>query len=309
VVEYHAANGRWANGSAGVDLFFVISGLVMGLSSGSLSAPEFIRRRLVRLVPLYWALTLAKLAVGLALPATLAAAHPGPWNIAASFLFIPARDGAGQVRPVLGVGWTLQYEMLFYALFAVALARRQAPLRVVTPLLAPLAAFGFWAAPDWPAPLALCNGLVLEFCAGLALAHNRARLCRLPTRTAAMLGLAGAILLLSVPPAGRWRFVAWGAPAAAVVAAAIALEPRIGSRLPRWLLLAGDSSYAIYLLHPFLVPVLARVLSGAWLLAGALAASAAGGVWLYLSIDKPTQAWLRRRSTRPRPAQSEFVEQ
>src|SRR4030095_15095732 len=57
----------WANGAAGVDIFFVISGFVMVVSSRRMAAQPgawrtFIEHRIVRIAPLYWLATTAKLA-------------------------------------------------------------------------------------------------------------------------------------------------------------------------------------------------------------------------------------------------------
>ena len=314
VVAYHAVDGRWANGSAGVDLFFVVSGLVMGLSSSGLaSRPDgwrvFAARRLRRLVPLYWTMTTLKLAIGLALPATLAATRPGVWNVAASYLFIPARDGAGVVRPLLGVGWTLQFEMLFYGLFACALAWRRPPLAVLLPVLAPLAALGFLRHADWPAPMVLANGLVLEFCAGVLLAGLAWRLVRLPAALAWLLGTIGLGALLLLPSCGAWRFAVWGSGASLVVAACLALEQRLGARLPRRVLAVGEASFATYLVHPFLVPSVVRAAhAAAGGCVGAVAVGAAitasllvsclAGLALHRWVDLPVQAWLRLPAAR-----------
>ena len=183
VVAYHAvgcwgegrvpprgADSIWPNGAAGVDLFFVISGFVMAVSAPGLSGPagawRFIVRRCHRVVPLYWLMTCAKLAV-LALSGR---ATYNAWHVVASLLLLPSRDAVGVVRPVLGVGWTLQVEALFYALFALALAVRKPPLRVLLPVLLPLAVAGFFRRDEWPVPLALANGLVLEFVLGVGVA-------------------------------------------------------------------------------------------------------------------------------------------
>src|SRR5262245_51871513 len=63
----------WDNGNSGVDLFFVISGFIMIVSSQSLAREadgwrRFISLRIVRIVPLYWLTTLAKLALIVAIP-------------------------------------------------------------------------------------------------------------------------------------------------------------------------------------------------------------------------------------------------
>ncbi len=315
VVAYHAVDGRWANGSAGVDLFFVVSGLVMGLSSSGLASRAdgwrvFAARRLRRLVPLYWTMTTLKLAVGLALPATLAATRPGVWNVVASYLFIPARDGAGAVRPLLGVGWTLQFEMLFYGLFACALAWRRPPLAFVLPVLASLAVLGFLRQADWPALAVLANGLVLEFCAGLLLAGLAGRLVHLPTSFAWVIGAIGLGALLVMPSCGPWRFAVWGSGASLVVAACLALEQTIGARLPRWLLILGEASFATYLVHPFLVPWVVRAahaavggsvggVAVAAAIIASLAVSCLAGLALHRWVDRPMQAWLRRPAAGP----------
>jgi peptidoglycan/LPS O-acetylase OafA/YrhL len=58
-----------------------------------------------------------------------------------------------------------------------------------------------------------------------------------------------------------WGFLAWGLPAAAVVTGAVALEEWVGARLPKWLLEAGDASYALYLSHTFILPYLINALA------------------------------------------------
>ena len=54
-----------------------------------------------------------------------------------SLAFIPARDINGDIHPYLGPGWTLNMEMFFYALFALALAvrKRLAPALTAAVLL------------------------------------------------------------------------------------------------------------------------------------------------------------------------------
>ena len=320
VVGFHALEPlearsgiAWPNGSAGVDLFFVISGFVMFSSSRALAQRPggwlvFVRRRLERIVPLYWLLTLAKTAITLAAPAAAPSTRLSAWNLAASFFFIPARDAAGIVRPVLPVGWTLNYEMLFYAIFAASLALRRRPLAVLLPVLLPLGLAGFWRQADWPAALSLANGLVLELCAGVALAQAMAGGWRPRPQAAVAMLACGLALLVLVPPAGPWRFLAWGGPALLVVAATVALEASLAGRLPALLLELGDASYAIYLSHVFVLPVLAHALAraglppvaqAAALLPASLAACAAVGLALHRYVDAPLQARLRQQAPRP----------
>ncbi len=121
---------RWVDAlplEAGVDLFFVISGFVMVWSSWDAfgharSVAPFVWRRLLRIVPLYWLLTAATVAVAVAAPGSVSDGVRDGWGyIAASFAFLPWRRADGFVQPVLRLGWTLEYEMLFYALLAATL--------------------------------------------------------------------------------------------------------------------------------------------------------------------------------------------
>jgi peptidoglycan/LPS O-acetylase OafA/YrhL len=329
VVAYHAidawgaaaepprhAEQIWPNAAAGVDIFFVVSGFVMAGSAARLAGVaqgwrRFMARRLARILPLYWSLTLGKLGLILAHPT--AGAFPGLWPSLASLLFIPARQPGGLVRPVLGVGWTLQFEMLFYAAIAACL-RAGRPAGWVTPLFAALALLGVLRTPGWPAPLVLANGLGLEFCLGLLVARLAPGRRGRPALWVAVLLAATGWLLLSPPP-GPWRFALWGAPASVIVLAAVRLEPLLGRHLPGPVLGIGDASYAIYLLHPVLVPALAAavarllphgLLAGAVhlaiLTAASLAAAVAGGIVLHRGLDAPVQAWLARPLGAARPA-------
>ncbi len=316
VVAFHAletagpANAlRWPNGSGGVDLFFVISGFVMFTSSRRLvGRPRgwrvFLLRRLERVVPLYWLLTAGKTAITLAAPGLAPTTRLSAWNLVASLLFIPARDAAGLVRPVLPVGWTLNYEMLFYAVFAVALALRRKPLAVLLPVLVPLGLAGFWRAPDWPALLSLANGLVLELCAGVALAQVLGGFWQPNRAEAAAMLAGGCAMLLLVPSEGPWRFLAWGVPALLVVTGTVGLEPVLGPRLPGLALALGDASYAIYLSHVFIIPVLAHGVARAGLphaslLPASLVICPVAGLLLHRYVDAPIQARLRQRARSP----------
>ena len=304
VVIYHtlqSAGGERAitalpNGAAGVDLFFVISGFVMMQSSRRLAndrhgARLFLQRRLMRLIPLYWLLTAAKYTITALAPGLTPQTRPDAWNAVASLLFIPARDLSGQIRPVLPVGWSLNFEMFLYMLFALALALRLSVWWVLPALIA-TAAVALAKTPAWPAPFSLANGLVLEFAAGMLVwLATRNRWLPRPRAAVSLLAMAAALLLV-VPSAGPWRCLMWGTPAAAILLAALALEPRYGSRMPPAVRATGDASYAIYLVHPFIVPALAP--HGPLCAVAAITLSLAAGLLVHAWVDMPIQIALRR---------------
>jgi len=257
---------HWTNGAAGVDIFFVISGFVMTISLPGLAgkpnkAGVFLWRRFTRIVPLYWvALTLTiaqtKLNPTAALHSLLT-----PWRVAASYLFIPANNGRGEMFPVVTVGWTLNYEVFFYFLFAAALALNVSPLAFLTPVLTAVALVGMMRPATWPDFTALASPMVIEFLFGVILAHLATRRKLPGAAWAAVLLVTGFLTLMLMPeyPASL-RFLTWGLPAAAVVVGAAAIEGQIGGRLPKWLLAAGDASYALYLTHIFVLSHLGNAL-------------------------------------------------
>ncbi len=312
-----AAGAAWPNGAAGVDLFFVISGVVMIAASGRLAGRAdgwrvFLRRRAERIVPLYWLATAVKLALALCLPSLARHTRPDWVNTACSFLFLPAANAAGEIRPVLPAGWTLSFEMLFYLVFAAGLALRPRDglrgvvLRVVLPALLVLSLAGLARTPGLPAVAVLADPLVLEFGAGAALGLWVLHLADKPARRPAgilgpaLLAVAAALALVRLP-AGTpwWRVLDWGGPAALLVAALLALERRDVVPWPRALLRLGDASYAIYLAHGFVLGGLAALhLPAAWMLLTAAAVlSTAAGLVVHTGIERPIAAWFAHRRT------------
>ncbi|MCF4125779.1 acyltransferase family protein [Methylobacterium sp. SyP6R] len=250
----------WLPWPAGVDVFFVISGFIIVHASAPLhgrARPRriFLAHRIARVVPLYWLATTLVLALAFARPGLLGAGTEGPGYLVASYLFWPMARTDGAVQPLYSLGWTLNYEMAFYALFALALplGRRGAVLGVLA-LLAGLVLSGQLPGP-WPVPLAFWSDpIVVEFACGAGLALARQEGLRLPGPARLALAVAGlALLSLAGEAPALPRCLAWGGPALLLVAA-VALGPAGGAgRRLRPAIVLGDASYALYLAHPFVV--------------------------------------------------------
>lgn len=245
----------------GVDVFFVISGFIMlHISADKFGRPgasgEFLLRRIVRLVPLYWLFSAAMLAAMLLVPGQLAHTHFDPAHIAASFGFIPWLDATGLAHPVLGLGWTLNYEMYFYAVFALMLLLPlRAGLWTLCGLFVLLAAAHLAMPPGAVQLVFWTDPIILEFLFGIGLALLVRRGLRLPAWLPPLLlvaGVAGLGFGQLVDIGGPFdRLLTAGIPAALVVAGTVFARPRAPGPVGRALVLGGDASYALYLSHPF----------------------------------------------------------
>jgi exopolysaccharide production protein ExoZ len=251
---------------AGVDLFFVISGFVMVYASRHLFEETgawhvFLRRRIARIVPLYWLVTLVFLGMLLIKKNTAEITFS---QIVSSFAFFPFPHANGNIQPVYTLGWTLNYEMFFYALFACVVGLRWQ--RAVLTLLIAMAlwvALGF--AISLPQPFEFWSRpILLEFGAGMFLGAIWLRGVHLSPMSVITLMVTGILSLILASPTGTqtgWNNVLFlGLPCALLVASAVLGEQErcfVAIHRVRFLrkvmIAQGDASYALYLVHPFLV--------------------------------------------------------
>lgn len=110
---------------SGVDIFFVISGFIMFIVTRHKFSrgytKEFIKKRIFRVLPLYWSLTLFYALLLILVPTAFNSASFDWLKLIKSLLFIPHLNNDGDTMPVLSVGWTLNFEIYFYLIFAIAL--------------------------------------------------------------------------------------------------------------------------------------------------------------------------------------------
>ncbi|HXV00653.1 MAG TPA: acyltransferase [Caulobacteraceae bacterium] len=303
-------------GVLGVDVFFVISGLVMGriaLFRRPQPVPwDFFRDRWLRIAPIYFLLSI---------PWVLVAVKQGQRlidpTVSALLFWLPgthvAIGSAAVALPFLGVGWTLCFEMLFYCALALFLAApRGASLVIVIVGTTCAVAFMFVA---WPPAAFLGNPMILEFLAGLAIA----RLTIKPSVVAAITIIGGGVLTAvwgynwmldhghEDVGNGVWIFVSgsvwrrvliFGPPAVAIVYGTLRLEPWARSRLGGALAYLGDASYCLYLVHVLVIYGLAlawpRLGLSSWtFVVAALAFPISASVVTHEWIEKPLLRALR----------------
>jgi exopolysaccharide production protein ExoZ len=255
-------------GASGVDVFFVISGFVMWTSTQgrTMRVADFYRRRLIRIVPLYWIFTTIVLLLALFAPAMFRSIRLDPSHVAASYMFLPWINPGIQTGtfsdtmvPLLVPGWSLNFEIYFYLIFGLALLA-PARWRLVAAVGLILAITGLcWSLRGQSSILRFyASPMILEFIAGILIAHWAATAApaAAPRRLAGIVLALGSPAVLLVELASR--------PAAGVVGAILILAlvgyERAGTvrRIPL-LQLIGDASYSIYLTHVLVIGVVRAV--------------------------------------------------
>jgi peptidoglycan/LPS O-acetylase OafA/YrhL len=282
VVVHHASIALLPNsqslvpfqaGAAGVDLFFVISGFIMYYTTArrAVLPTDFYLRRLIRIFPLYFTASTLAFLIARVAPGLVRTFSPNPYDYLRSILFIPYYNTTTKaehwivplVRPEVGQGWTLNYEIFFYLLFGLCLAmpRRFRTQSLVAVLLL-LTTLGILFKPAGAILATYTDPLLLEFLLGIALGHflihNVRTSLKLSGSLLLILGAAASVIVQFYDPHLLPRVIGYGLPAAGVVGAALWLER--AKLVPRWpfLLLLGDASYSLYILHGFVLATFRR---------------------------------------------------
>jgi len=302
--------GDWPTlivGRAGVDIFFVISGFIIAhTTSGRREPIGFLKRRLFRILPLYWALTLALFSVALVKPDLLKSTTADVPSLIKSLFFIPYVKGNGQIHPVLFLGWTLNYEMFFYLAYTLALAVTRRPVVLVSVLFTGIALAGAVLSPTATVPMFYSRPIILEFLFGLWIFELWQARPALLAR-AWPLAIVGTALLLvqngaPAEPVGNIRWLIYGVPSALILAGMLSLRAPAG--FPGTALIRlGDASYSMYLIHPYIIGVLVPKLLGrlghgggavAFTMVLATALVFAASLALFMLLERPSNAWLRK---------------
>jgi peptidoglycan/LPS O-acetylase OafA/YrhL len=308
VVAYHIptiGNGQW-----GVDLFFVISGFIMCYVTER-SGERFLQKRIVRVVPLYWLGTVAIFGVGLASPSLLSSTSPDAFALIRSLLFIPFEKGNG-VFPLLYLGWSLNYEMFFYGLFALAMLidhRRRALWTGAAITLCVVA--GMFIDRSMTVAWFFTRPIMLEFLLGMGVytviqrIRSHGSLLRSRSATVALsvvaLAAVSVVIMWDVASNDTVRPFVWGILSSVIVLSTIlALH---SARIPRWLILIGDASYSLYLFHPYLIQGIVKTTS--WFTSGVavqiaasvgtLAACCGIAILVFRLVELPMTTFLRKR--------------
>jgi exopolysaccharide production protein ExoZ len=302
----HVAGWMRLPGSAGVDLFFVISGVIILTTawptfSTTGAARQFAYRRVTRIYPPYWVVTALVLIVYVIRPNLVNSHDVHRPEVLQSLLILPQRGD-----PLLSVGWTLVYELYFYAIFTFALlfSRRFLPLIIGGWAAATLVLHAVVGSTHNSWLYLVSDPKDLEFVFGVAIGYLIVRRTLVAPRLlfgAALLALVVLLgnLAIAAPvdfPSAAYRVGAVGGAFAVLVYAAVGLELIRGARTPRALERVGDGSYSVYLWHVPVLAVVGLVLERVFpaplpfhllVVALAFAAAVVSGVVLYELIERP----------------------
>lgn len=306
-VPEFAARVPWG---AGVDLFFVISGFIIchiqpRSTHGPAVALDFLIRRIIRLTPMYWFFTILMIIATVALSQHVEHHRVNTEYVLKSLFFIPfVPEGSPVPRPILGQGWTLNYEMFFYVAFALTLLVARGRALLVCLLFLGLVAFGALAGPIPVDRAFWFEPILIEFVIGVALAANRHRLPTLSRRTAIGLISFGLIWFLVVPvgdPLNGWhRLLERGLPSALIVFATLQVRNPPSAVTRGTLPLLGDASYALYLSHTFVTNIVVIAWDKIGLQSPMLfvlvgfAGSIAASVMVFMLIERPVLRLMTR---------------
>ncbi|MDB5308337.1 MAG: putative rane-associated acetyltransferase [Gemmataceae bacterium] len=341
VVAYHAATweGRFGVspsllkptlwfGYAGVDLFFVLSGFVIAATNRDdlgrpTLLPTYLFRRAWRIYPTYWAALAVAIGVFAALASDPVVTPDWAEELQDCVLLLPTPN----LSRFLAVAWTLSFELMFYAAFAILFLL---PRRAAAPAL-----FG------WAVAVLVCSAVghrpqnrfaalpvspfVLEFLAGVLVAWCPVHLGRRAAAATVVVGAGwcgvfSALLFdpdpTKLPTAGAVRVFVFGLPAALLVGAAAGAE-RAGWRFrARWLGAVGNGSYSVYLLHvPLLFVTTHLTIAAGWShtrlphigwVVVVLAGGVLPGLLFFQVVERPllglAKRWKPKRPPVPTPA-------
>jgi exopolysaccharide production protein ExoZ len=300
---YGTLDAAWL--SSGVDIFFVISGFIMWVSVArrpATSAGEFMRNRLIRIVPIYWLVSAGVLAMTIVAPEFLHSTVFSAPHALASFLFLPARHPVtGEFWPLLVPGWTLNYEMLFYLLFAGAIAgadgvpRRR--LAIIAVLITSVVLLGTALENRVDVMHFYANPILLEFLAGILIGivylERRVR-----SSWAWFVPFGAGFVLLWLSQRTGLFASATNLVAASMIVAGALFAPAFSNRALKAL---GDASYSLYLTHVVTLAAIGQMWVGGLQRLGAplfvisaLTSCVLAALLCYRFLERPITAALKK---------------
>lgn len=258
-------------GESGVDLFFVLSGFVMWLTTANrkIGPVEFIVKRIKRIVPIYWILTLVAAVLALIFGDLMKSTVFDASHLVKSLLFIPAYNPAPAVSgiyPIIIPGWTLNFEFFFYLIFSFSLIFHveKIRLRLISFIILFCFFLSFYVKSDIAIISFYLNNVIIEFLFGVLLAVifvKKKGVKKIEHKFLIVFILISFFALLYADYIFHsLRSVFLGVPSALIIYWLIYYEKSYSIFFNKILKDIGDSSYSIYLTHIFALAFLRVIL-------------------------------------------------
>lgn len=302
-------------GYSGVDIFFVLSGFIIFYvnrdSFGKKTLTKnYLLKRLTRIYPIYWFICLFIIPLFFFFPKYGQGYETDIRSIAASLVLIPQNHD-----PIISVAWTLIHEIKFYLLFSLVIFfglkksfKFFLPLLVISfiDFLFRLRGIVIFHNPILANFFSFLN---LEFAFGCLAAYlvGKIKLQRayIPLSISILLFLIGAYVyetrFYNLRDAGRVIF--YGIPSFGIVTSLAKMELSKNIKVGKTLVILGDSSYSIYLIHQTFIAailrsaqhlaIIDRLNSIVWLIGLGLA-SCLVGILINVSVEKPLIIYSRK---------------
>jgi hypothetical protein len=311
----------------GVDLFFIISGFLMVLTTRNFDGTSayvwrFAAKRMARIWPLFAVVSVVAVAVehqglrGFRDPSVLLPYLEG-------LLFVPHNPAASGIyfQMAVGVAWTLCFECYFYLVFAASMwlerwrylgmAAWFALTLVAIPMVRGGYNLGVASQPlvTWSryANLAV-NPIVWDFVFGMLAAwlYDSRLVCRNVKMIHAMTCLSLVALLAGWHRMGMVNFFGpggWGAPLAIAFLGVVMLAKIGRLAVPAWSVWLGEISYSLYLVHVYVFEAMQRIVAHMPLTPSAanyvlfvarplVAVLCAWGTFVW--VERPASEWMRK---------------
>ena len=251
-------------GSLGIDLFFIISGYIMSytVEQKKVNFGTFIQARIRRIIPLYWVLTSLALIIFIIMPDKVNSSG-GETNILLSYLLLPTPDSY-----LVKNGWTLSYEFYFYFIFALSLSLKTTyrfflPIFIILTLLL----IHLYLSPEKHLIRFLTAPLLIEFAFGIAVFQllKRKSFGHSIGVSLIIISILLLIFINDYPLEGYPHAVFFAIPSLLFFTGMVILEPlfqkKQHNKLSKFFKIVGDSSYSLYLVHPFSLVASSIILS------------------------------------------------
>jgi len=240
-------------GAFGVDIFFCISGFIM-MHVTENGTKHFLQKRMLRILPLYWGLTLISFSAILMFPKLINLNESTLETLLKSFFFIPYKRN-GLVEPILQVGWTLNLEMCFYVLFFLsAKIKRDVRHFICSGMLIFLVLSGIFIKTDNLIFNFFTKPIMLEFVLGMftfvifkKMRYNNRFANHIALKIIPFVLILYMILMQHYELAHYDRFFLYGIPAMFLLLCFI-----MGFKdyeLPKPMIILGNISFSLYLIH------------------------------------------------------------